>query len=935
MLALRFPWTSISWLCSVCLFGLLPTAAAQDLPRPLFSHAHGFYDAPFSLHITSEASVGQVYFTTDGSAPTINNATPYAGPIPITTTTVVRAALLQNGASASPISTATFLFLADVINQPNDPPGYPATWGPYFEFPGTAIADYEMDPEVTTYPRYARDMEEALLALPTLSIVTDKNHLFSHSTHPDSGGIYIYTGPPENGDVPGLGDGWERPASVEFFSREDPEGFQADAGLRLHGGHSRRVEKTPKHSFRIAFRTEYGVSRLRYPLFGEDAATSINSVVLRAGYGNSWLHSSHSERRRNQLIRDLWAKDTQRAMGHPAGRGIYVHLYLNGLYWGIYNPTERPDRIFAAANMGGEEDDYDVIKDRIEVVDGTAEAWDTMMDVARGGRMDEARYQRLQGNHPDGARNPQYEPYLDVVNFIDYMVLNLYGANWDWDEHNWLAIRNRVHPGKGFQFFSWDAEHILEGINANELSTNYSNRPSGLFHLLNRNASFRLLFADRVQRHRAPGGALSTEAGQARWMTRADVLEPAIIAEAARWGDYRRDVHPWRQNGPFELYGKEHWLEELDFIMQDHLPQRMDVFVAQLRQAGLFPDAKAPAILLNDQPAPVTPHVAEAGDVVSMAADGGTVYFTLDGTDPTSAEALVYTDPFPLTHGVTVKARVFENNEWSALSEAAFVVPAALTPLRITEIHYNPLPTEMTEGRYFEFIELHNPSSAPLDVSGVAFTDGIRYQISAGTMLDARGFLVLASDHDHFEARYGFAPFGVYDGALDNAGEHLLLVDATGAALQSVQYDDRAPWPEASDGEGYSLVLIDPTTIDLNDPTQWQASSTLHGTPGIPGAQSTHAERPALPPSGFALAPNYPNPFSSTTHIDFTLPHASTVSLTVVDVMGRAVAELVQGTVPAGTHTVTWDASRLASGIYFYRLNTGVFTQTRRLTLMK
>ena len=88
-------------------------------------------------------------------------------------------------------------------------------------------------------------------------------------------------------------------------------------------------------------------------------------------------------------------------------------------------------------------------------------------------------------------------------------------------------------------------------------------------------------------------------------------------------------------------------------------------------------------------------------------------------------------------------------------------------------------------------------------------------------------------------------------------------------------------------------------------------------------------------PTEFALAPNYPNPFNPTTTIEFALPEAVEVSLRVYDVRGRVVARLVERPMAAGYHRVQFNASRLASGLYLYRIQAGRFTQVRRMILLK
>jgi len=88
-------------------------------------------------------------------------------------------------------------------------------------------------------------------------------------------------------------------------------------------------------------------------------------------------------------------------------------------------------------------------------------------------------------------------------------------------------------------------------------------------------------------------------------------------------------------------------------------------------------------------------------------------------------------------------------------------------------------------------------------------------------------------------------------------------------------------------------------------------------------------------PDRFALYPNYPNPFNPMTEIRFDLPVASTIQLTIYNVLGQKVTTLVDGHREAGRRTVGWDASRHASGVYFYRLETPTYTNTRKMLLLK
>jgi Secretion system C-terminal sorting domain len=88
-------------------------------------------------------------------------------------------------------------------------------------------------------------------------------------------------------------------------------------------------------------------------------------------------------------------------------------------------------------------------------------------------------------------------------------------------------------------------------------------------------------------------------------------------------------------------------------------------------------------------------------------------------------------------------------------------------------------------------------------------------------------------------------------------------------------------------------------------------------------------------PTEFSLSQNYPNPFNPTTTIAFSLPVQSQVHLLLIDVLGNVVKDVADGTYEAGNHKVTLNASDLASGVYFYRLEAGNFVSVKKLMLMK
>ena len=179
---------------------------------------------------------------------------------------------------------------------------------------------------------------------------------------------------------------------------------------------------------------------------------------------------------------------------------------------------------------------------------------------------------------------------------------------------------------------------------------------------------------------------------------------------------------------------------------------------------------------------------------------------------------------------------------------------AAPTDVVISEIMFNPVSG--VDGD--EFIEIANPGTTVVDISGWCFTKGITFCFpgtggSGTTTFPAGGRLVLASDAARFQVTYGFAPAGVYTGTLSDGGETVALATDVGGltVIDTVKYSDHDPWPTTTDGTGPSLELIDPTQDNTN-PIDWAASVSDGGTPGRRtrwrASASSRASRWSRPP---------------------------------------------------------------------------------------
>ena len=789
-----------------------PSGTIGVVADTTFSVDRGFFDAPISVEITTATPGAQVRYTTDGSEPTASSGSVYSGPITISSTTILRAAAFKPGHVSSNIDTQTYIFLNDVIRQPHNPANFPQ------QGEGNVHWDYGMDQRVVNDPAYSGRIIEAMKAIPSMSLVMEREDLFG------STGIYENPG--------GTGLNWEKPGSAELIYPDGSDGFQTDAGVRMYGGVS-RATWYPKHTFRLLFKKQYGAGKLNFPLFqdgimGDSAVEEFDTVILRGNFNKTWTFTNSGERTNAQYIHDSFISDTQLAMGQPGIHSTFVHLYVNGHYWGLYNPVERPDAAFAAAYMGGEKEEWDALNSS-EPVDGVKTAWTEMQNIANG--VAPGQPWSSSNPNPDALATPEayaaIKEYLDVENLIDYFILNIWGGNIDWDDHNWYAARKR-EPGAGYKFFSWDAERTLESTTYDKTEVGgtfgQADKPSRLYKQLRANPEFRLLFADHVHKHFFNNGLLTPTVAWTRYKQLADVIDQAIIGESARWGDYQRPSQPYTRD--------VEWIAEQNRLKNVYFPVRTNNVLNQFIADGLYPGVAAPSFNQHGG------EVAEGFDL-SMTAPVGTIYYTLDGSDPRlpggaiAPGAIAYSGPITLDATTIARARVLSNaGVWSALNQATFAVDTSA--LRVTEIMYNPAPPPAGSpyaADDFEFIELTNTRNRPIGLLGVSIPD-IDYTFGDVTLAAAQR-IVLVKNLAAFQSRYpGVAVGGAYAGSLDNAGERIQLVNARGRVFLDFAYDD--DWYPHTDGGGYSLVAIDP---DAASPLyglkgNWRPSNLSGGGPG-------------------------------------------------------------------------------------------------------
>ena len=446
---------------------------------PDFDNRGGFYAEPVTVTLTSQTEGATIRYTTDGTDPTETNGEDYTDPITLEQISddeghVIRARAFLEGNIQSRIKTNTFL-----VGQ-----------------------------------------DERLAAAPALIYSGDLGRTLykPHGVMSVEGGTGVGSNwRARDGDdynnVINRGRAYERMVHGEFYMPGGEVGFRTDMGVRVAASNWSRPRmrfsnpsRSPwpssgeeKPSFNLYFRNDYGNPAVTFPLNGNSASVdTFEKLRLRAGKNDI----------DNPFVVDELVRRLHRDMGSVATTGIFNSLYVNGELKGYFNLVERLRSPFFGDHHGQEPGaTWDVLAYAYDVNDNVAEgdkvAWDDMIE-----RMEQ---------DPTPENWERVLAVADVVGIADYFLLNIYTVMWDWPHNNWVAARERSENGR-YRLYVWDAEggfgnrgdsSASKGIIDSNLD---SPRDRAELRLLWRNLKnwpqFRLLFADRINKHMFNGGVL-------------------------------------------------------------------------------------------------------------------------------------------------------------------------------------------------------------------------------------------------------------------------------------------------------------------------------------------------------------------------------------------------------------------------------------------
>ena len=753
-------------------------------------------------------------------------------------------------------------------------------------------------------------------SLPVVSLATDPPNLWDGET-----GIYTLGDDydPAFPQEANFYQDWERPVHIEYFESDGSPGFHLDAGVKIHGNITRTYGQK---SLRIHCRARYGAEKIAYRIFDDKPIDEFKTLILRNS-GNDWKSTLFRDALLHNLAMDT---DVDRTAYKPA------IVFLNGVFWGIHNIRERQDKHYFQSNRGVDPEQVEILENWGSVIEGDAAHYAAMMEYIRKHPL------RIQENFE------RVQTLMDTDNFIDYCVFQIYCANTDWPANNVKHWRPRTPDGRwkwalsdtdfGFGLYVPADHNTLAFATATD-GPSWPNPPWATFLLrkLLENESFRTDFINRFADHM--NSTLLSERVNSMIGRMRDAVSPYMPRHIRRWrhsitGPLEKRWAYTISNWYHQIYKMRHFVGERANHVREHIVDKFGL-AGEARVTVAVSPGGGGRIRINTLTIESSPWsgVYFRGVPVELTAI----------PDPGYAFAGWSDRSLPDTSSV----RMDLAGDRTIMASFAIDPDTPADPIVINEINYN------SDGTFDpgDWIELHNIRDYPVDVSEWCLSDEDHdhgFVFPGNTIISPHGYLVLCRTSSDFHALFpevdnyiGDLGFG-----LSGAGGLIELCDDSGHVVDSLVYDDDAPWPTEPDGNGPTLELLNPT-FDNALAQSWVAS-LYHGTPGRMNraAATTLVEITVTStlPEVFSLSQNHPNPFNAQTILTYDVAKAGTVRLLIYTLTSQHIRTLADGEHPAGSYSVIWDGRdsvgrEVASGAYLCQMQTDSYRAVRKMLLVK
>lgn len=506
-----------------------PNSSNNNSNQLIFSNQEGFYTTSFSLKINSRLD-DKIYYTLNGDIPTENSK-------------IFTDSLFIDNVNLEP----------NIISEIPTTPAQELISYKAWELPSehidkaTILRCASFSKGVRTSKIYTKTffVEEEIATkytIPIISLVTEKTNLFN----PDSGiyvpGVNYDSNSPEwTGNYFMHGDDWERDIHIEYFENDGSLGFSQDAGVRIHGGKTRHASQK---SLRLYARNEYGEKYFNKQLLPHRQVNKYKRFILRTTMG-AWKGET--------IIKDVLAQNISASLDIDYQEFQPVIVYINGEYWGIHTIRDRIDERYIEYTHG-------VDKDSVEFKEFENSAYKSLIEF-------------IGNNNLKYNSNYDYvKTRIDVNNFIDYIIAELFFTNIDWPYNN-VKIWRKVPDGK----WRW----VFYDLDAGFWNVNYSmlyrailvensleaddQPPTFLFHNLLKNDKFQSLFINRYAE--ILNNEFHTEIMTSRLDSIKAIYNPEIANHISRW-NYPKSVNSWEKDVEKDLL---HFIEERPCVVRNKI----------------------------------------------------------------------------------------------------------------------------------------------------------------------------------------------------------------------------------------------------------------------------------------------------------------------------------------------------------------------------
>ena len=760
--------------------------------------------------------------------------------------------------------------------------------------------------------------------LPVVSLVTDPDNFFD-----DKIGIYVTgtNGRPGDCDqtVRNVNQDWERPVNVEFYETSGEQRLNQGAGVRIFGGCSRT--RYPQKSLAIYARDIYGKGSFDYRFFSGKNITSFDTFILR----------SSSDDQVSTMFRDGLAH-TVLSEGMDADIQAYrpAVVFLNGKYWGIHNIREKVNEHYFKGNFNVPDNNLNILErdpyNSANTVFGSAISYNNMMNYIKSHSMANENYYSF------------VKTQMDVDNFINYMIGHIYLGEHDWPGNNIRFWKTNTGKYSKWRWVNYDMDQSFQNTNDDNISI--ATEPNGpgwpnppwstlLLRSLLLNPNFKNEF---VQRYAFFLSTIFKSQNLIATINRLkNVIAPEIPRHITKWGGrVDPDNHEGWTNPTFNSVSQ--WEANVQG-MRDFAIQRPPIAILHLvKKFGLTGTNRIT----------VSKNISGAGKLKLTGRNVPDTEFTgsFFKNIPFSVEA-VPTFGYRFLYWKTGNLKISNQKiDVALVRDSTFTAYFEKSNndsdrVVINEINYNSAPA-FDSG---DWVELYNRRSQSADLSRWKLQDRSgenSWVIPNGTEIPSKSYLVLSSDQLTFQTVFPAVAnrIGNFSFGFKNGGDVVYLISADNTVVDSVEYDNKSPWPVASDGTGTTLELRNPW-YNNDDPLNW-SSSASHGTPGTKNSTATAISQNdfSVLPDRLELLQNYPNPFNPSTKISFSIVRNGMVRLEIHNILGQLVGTLINSEMTSGNHTVEWNSKNgagnpVSSGIYFYTLTVGGKQISKSMLLMK